>query len=98
MGEQANNIFDFNCRIKWCSKDKSNLNSMIDNKGNRNFLYVVTPDVKDCDELDSESWEGSIKQMSKLCQTYIDQVNGKLTRQMTELKDQLEGISKREVA
>ena len=55
MGEQSNNIFTLKCRFR---DNKSEINDALDQ---RNFLYVITPDVTDLDELDSDSWEGSIK-------------------------------------
>ena len=55
MGEQTNNIIDFSCFFK---KKK------IYDSDEKKFLYVITPDDIELDDLDS--WEGSIKQMSKL--------------------------------
>ena len=55
MGEQTNNIIDFSCFGK---KEKKG-----DDK-EKSYLFVITPDEADIDE--NDSWEGSIKQMSKL--------------------------------
>ena len=75
MGEQQNNIIE----NFWCSNCCSKNNKEgTQSKKKKNFLFVVTPDQKDKDDL--ETWEGSIKQMSKLCQGYMDQINFKLAR------------------
>ena len=61
MGEQTDNIIEFNC----CGKKNSD-----ENDQEKAFLFVVTPEDADGDDMDS--WEGSIKQMSKLNQQFIE--------------------------
>ena len=61
MGEQTDKILDFSCFGK-------NKNEVEDH--DKHFLFVITPDDADVDEFDS--WEGSIKQMSRLNQQYMD--------------------------
>ena len=53
MGEQQNNIIE-SC---WCSCSKNKPGDQ--NTKKKNYLYVVTPDQKEKDDL--ENWEGSIK-------------------------------------
>ena len=48
-----------------------------------NYLFVVTPDETETDD----SWEGSIKQMSKLNQQYMDLKCESLTKQIYDLSE-----------
>ena len=52
------------------------------------FLFVITPDEDEHDSL--ESWEGSIKQMTKFHQKQIDQVEHKLSKQIIELSNKVD--------
>ena len=63
---------------------------------NDRFLFVVTPDDDDQDELGT--WEGSIRQMSKITDKRISKLEVSLVKQITSLSDQAEQSSKRDIA
>ena len=86
MGEQTHNIIDFSCFGKKDEKSDQE----------KTYLFVITPDEADIDE--NDSWEGSIKQMSKLNQQYMDAKCDNLSKQITDMKDQLDTFSKRDEA
>ena len=60
------------------------------------FLFVITPDEDEHDSL--ESWEGSIKQMTKFHQKQIDQVESNLSKQIIELSNKVDQSSDRDIA
>ena len=62
----------------------------------KKYLFVITPNDVEIDELDS--WEGSIKQMSKLNQQYMDSKCDNIVKQISDLKDKVEIFSKRDEA
>ena len=66
------------------------LSSTISDKkiDNKRFMFVVTPDEQDEDEYGS--WEGSIKQMSRLMDKRITRLEVKMNKSLKELKDQAE--------
>ena len=61
------------------------------------YMYVVKLD-DDADQGEAESWEGSIKQMSKLNQQCMQQINANLTKRLDDLQKQAEKSSKRDIA
>ena len=66
MGEQAVNIH----KLDWANFFRKESND--DDKNAFDFMYVVTLDDDDKQEADGASWEGSIKQMNKMTQHYMD--------------------------
>ena len=67
----------------------------VDDKIER-FLFVVTPDEDECDELNT--WEGSISQMSKITEKRISQLETKLEKKLNSIVEQAEQSSKRDIA
>ena len=55
---------------------------------NDRFLFVVTPNDDEQDELGT--WEGSIRQMSKIMESRISKLEVSLAKQITSLSDQAE--------
>ena len=60
------------------------------------FLFIVTPD--EADESDAESWEGSIKRMSKLSSSHMEEIKTTLDTKIDALSDFIEQNEKKDVA
>ena len=73
----------------------SNIHTDGDVDDNR-FLFVITPDEDEIDSLDS--WEGSIKQMTKFHQKQLDQAKSDLGKQIIELSNKIDQSSDRDIA
>ena len=63
---------------------------------NDRFLFVVTPNDDEQDELGT--WEGSIRQMRKTTDKRISKLEASLVKQISSLSDQAEQSSKRDIA
>ena len=66
------------------------------NENTVGFLFVVTPDEDEQDEL--STWEGSISQMSKITEKRISQLETKLEKRLNGITEQVESFSKRDLA
>ena len=60
------------------------------------FLFVVTPDEDERDEL--STWEGSISQMSKINEKRISLLQTALEKKLNNITEQAEQSSKRDIA
>ena len=62
----------------------------------KRFLFVITPDEDEHDSL--ETWEGSIKQMTKFHQRQIDQVENNLSKQIIALSNKVDQSSEKDIS
>ena len=67
-----------------------------DNSHNDHFLFVITPDEVDDSEVDS--WEGSIKRMSRLSNQHMEEIKITLEAKIDSMWDFIEKNFKRDVA
>ena len=65
-------------------------------ENNERFLFVVTPDEDEKDEL--STWEGSISQISRVTEKRITQLEVKLEKRLNSITEQVESSSKRDIA
>ena len=63
---------------------------------NKRFLFLVTPDDDERDE--NASWEGSIRQMSKITAKRISKLENNLVKHISSLSDQADRSSKRDIS
>ena len=68
----------------------------VDDSHNRQFMYLITPD--EVDESDAESWEGSIKRMSRLSSQHMEEIKTALDAKIDSLSSSIEQNSKRDIA
>ena len=68
----------------------------VDDSHNEHFLFLITPD--ELDESDVESWEGSIKRMSRLSSQHMEEIKETLNFKIDSLSEYIEQNSKRDVA
>ena len=57
---------------------------------------MITPD--EVDENDIDSWEGSIKRMSRLSHQHMEQIQSNLDAKIVELSEYIQQNAKRDVA
>ena len=67
----------------------------VDDSHNEHFLFLITPD--EVDESDVESWEGSIKRMSRLSSQHMEEIKTTLDAKIESLWGFIETNFKRDV-